>query len=450
MENLANFIWAWLAIWLSWVWVAIGQWILWKSAVEAMWKNKDLSSFFLTITILGIALVESAAIYGLIVAFRILGIEDISMAASIWAWLAIWLAWMWAWIWEWKLISWAITAISRSPKLKWRLMTYMVLFVALVESAAIYWLVIAFKILWDTDFTNEAFIGMWLAVWLAWLWVSIWEWILAEKSMEVMSKQESMIWFFLTVTILGIALVESAAIYWLVVAFDVFGKDLSMMAAVGSWLAIWLSGLWAWVGEWILVAWAMSAISRNPKIKGKLLTFMVLFVALVEVTAIYGLIISFRISGAYDASIDQMIYVWAWLAIWLAWLWVGIGRWYLSEESMKIMWKNPAIIWFMLTVSILWVALVESAAIYALVVAFKILWASATLSWLAAAWAWLAIWLAWLWAWVGEWLLIKGAVKWINADPESKGKTLAFMVLFVALVEVVAIYWLLIAFKIIG
>jgi F0F1-type ATP synthase membrane subunit c/vacuolar-type H+-ATPase subunit K len=53
----------------------------------------------------------------------------------------------------------------------------------------------------------------------------------------------------------------------------------------------------------------MSAISRNPKIKGKLLTFMVLFVALVEVTAIYGLIISFRISGAYDASIDQMIYV---------------------------------------------------------------------------------------------------------------------------------------------
>jgi F0F1-type ATP synthase membrane subunit c/vacuolar-type H+-ATPase subunit K len=37
-----------------------------------MSKNKDLSSFYLTITILGIALVESAAIYGLIVAFKIL------------------------------------------------------------------------------------------------------------------------------------------------------------------------------------------------------------------------------------------------------------------------------------------------------------------------------------------------------------------------------------------
>jgi F0F1-type ATP synthase membrane subunit c/vacuolar-type H+-ATPase subunit K len=116
---------------------------------------------------------------------------------------------------------------------------------------------------------------------------------------------------------------------------------------------------------------------------------------------------------------------------------------------MKIMWKNPAIIGFMLTVSILWVALVESAAIYALVVSFKILWTEWLVG-LASVWAWLAIWFAWLWAWIWEWLLIKGAVKGINASPEQKGKTLAFMVLFVALIEVVAIYGLLIAFKIIG
>jgi len=449
MENLVNFIWAWLAIWLAWIWVAIGQWILWKASVEAMWKNKDLSSFFLTITILGIALVESAAIYGLIVAFKILGTTDITMWASIWAWLAIWLAWLWAWVWEWKLIAWAINAMSKNPKLKSKIMTFMVLFVALVESAAIYGLVISFKILGDPTFASEAFIGMWLAVWLAWLWVSIWEWILANKAMDVMGKQEKMIWFFLTVTILGIALVESAAIYGLVVAFDIFSKDLWLMAAIWAGTAIWFAWLWAWIWEWILVSGAMSSMSRNPKIKAKLMTFMVLFIALVEVTAIYGLIIAFRISGSYDPSIDQLVYVWAWLAIWLAWLWVGIWRWYLSEESMKIMWKNPSIIGFMLTVSILGVALVESAAIYALVVSFKIL-GTEWLIWLASAWAWLAIWLAWLWAWVWEGLLIKGAVKGININPEQKGKTLAFMVLFVALVEVVAIYWLLIAFRIIG
>lgn len=372
--DLVSLVWAWLAIWLSWIWVAIGQWILWKASVEAMWKNRDLSWFFLTITILGIALVESAAIYGLVVSFKILG---------------------------------------------------------------------------DATFESEAFIGMWLAIWLAGLWVSIWEGILANKAMEVMSKQEKMISFFLTVTILGIALVESAAIYGLVVAFDVFGKDLTMYAAIGSGLAIWLAGLWAWVWEGILVSWSMSAIARNPKIKAKLMTFMVLFVALVEVTAIYGLIVSFNISGIDAEGVDPLLFVWSWLAIWLSGLWVGIGRWYLSEESMKTMGKNPSMISFMLTVSILWVALVESAAIYALVVSFKLLW-TLWLAWFASVAAGLAIGFAGLWAWVWEGLLIKWAVKWINNDPESKGKILAFMVLFVALVEVVAIYGLLIAFRIIG
>jgi F0F1-type ATP synthase membrane subunit c/vacuolar-type H+-ATPase subunit K len=38
----------------------------------------------------------------------------------------------------------------------------------------------------------------------------------------------------------------------------------------------------------------------------------------------------------------------------------------------------------------------------------------------------------------------------MNRSPESKGKIMAFMVLFVALVEVVAIYGLIIAFKVIG
>ncbi len=447
--DLVSLVWAWLAIWLSWIWVAIGQWILWKASVEAMWKNKELSWFFLTVTILGIALVESAAIYGLIVAFRIIWMEDLTMAASVWAWLAIWLAGLWAWIWEWKLMAGAINAMSKKPMLRTKLMTFMVLFVALVESAAIYGLVISFKILGDPTFSSEAFIGMWLAIWLAGLWVSIWEGILADKAMDVMSKQEKMISFFLTVTILGIALVESAAIYGLVVAFDVFGKDLSMYAAIGSGLAIWLAGLWAWVWEWILISGSMSAIARNPKIKGKLMTFMVLFVALVEVTAIYGLIVAFNISGINPEWVDSLLFVWAWLAIWLAGLWVGIGRWYLSEESMKTMWKNPSMISFMLTVSILWVALVESAAIYALVVSFKLL-ATLWLAGFASVAAWLAIWLAGLWAWIWEGLIIKWAIQGINNDQESRGKILAFMVLFVALVEVVAIYGLLIAFRIIG
>jgi F0F1-type ATP synthase membrane subunit c/vacuolar-type H+-ATPase subunit K len=46
-------------------------------------------------------------------------------------------------------------------------------------------------------------------------------------------------------------------------------------------------------------------MDRNPAIKGKLMTFMVLFVALVEVTAIYGLIIAFKI---IDGGVTEPLY----------------------------------------------------------------------------------------------------------------------------------------------
>jgi len=448
--ELLSYVWPGLAVWLAWVWVATGQWILAKKALEVMGKRSDMASFILTITILGIALVESAVIYWLIIAFQIIAAEWISLMASIGAWTAIWFAWMWAWIWEWKLIAWALWAIDRNPEAKWKILTFMVLFVALVESSAIYWLVIAFKILWADWVWLEAYVWMWLSVWLAWLWVAIWEWILAERAMKALSGKTENISFFLTVTILGIALVESAAIYWLVVAFDIFSKELMFYAATGAGLAIWLAWLGAWVWEWILVAWAMSAMERNPQIKGKILTFMVLFVALVEVTAIYGLIIAFKISSGFqsgDYTTDSMIFLWAGLSIWLAWLWVGIGRWYLSEGSLEIMGKNPKMISFILTVSILWVALVESAAIYALIISFQIL-SIEWLSGIAGVGAWLAIWLTWLGAWVWEWLLIKGSIYWMNSNPEGKGKLLTFMVLFVALIEVVAIYWMIISFQV--
>ena len=72
---------------------------------------------------------------------------------------------------------------------------------------------------------------------------------------------------------------------------------------------------------------------------------MVLFVALVEVTAIYGLIIAFQISGA--ESLDPLVALGGGLAIGVAGLGVGIGRGYLSEESLKTMGKNPKMISFL-------------------------------------------------------------------------------------------------------
>jgi len=137
------------------------------------------------------------------------------------------------------------------------------------------------------------------AIGLAGLWVGIWEWLVAKKSLEVMGKNPEMSWTFLVLTILGIALVESAAIYWLIIALQIVWTDPETITVGAKWiaagLAIGLPGLAAWLGEWILVTSAMDAILRNPEWKGKIMTFMILFIALVESVAIYGLVIALQL-----------------------------------------------------------------------------------------------------------------------------------------------------------
>lgn len=439
--DIVKYLWAGLAVGLAGIWVAIWQGILGRAAVEVMGKRKEMSSFFLTVSILGIALVESAAIYGFIVAMQLLNHENITLLASAGTGVSIWFAGLWAGVWEGILIAGAIRAIDRNPAIRSRIMTMMVLFVALVESAAIYGLITSLQILWAEDITKEFLLWKWLSVGLSWLWVAIGMWILSAKSVQAMSKREDLSKFLLTITILGIALVESAAIYWLVVANSISG--LWLYWALWAWLAIWLTGLWAWLWEGILIWGALSSMVRNPSMKSKIMTFMVLFLALAEVTAIYGLVIAFQITP--QEWVDAMRYMGSGLSIGFAGLWVAIWIWILSEQSLKIMGQNPNMSKFMLTITILWVALLESAAIYALLVSFSLIPADAKAVGMSAIWAALAVWLAGLWAGVWEGIIIKGAMKGMNKNPEEKGKLMAFMVLFVALVEVVAIYGLIIA-----
>lgn len=47
----------------------------------------------------------------------------------------------------------------------------------------------------------------------------------------------------------------------------------------------------------MLVSHALDSVNRNPENKAQVLQFMVLFVALVETVAIYGLIVAFKLLG---------------------------------------------------------------------------------------------------------------------------------------------------------
>lgn len=142
-------LWAAIALWLCAIWVSLGHAVVSKKSVEALGKNPELSWSLMVFTVLGIALVESAAIYGLIIAFKIIDLGSaISVASALSAGLVMGIAGLPVSLWEWWVVAAAIDALQRNPEAKNKIMTFMVLFVALVESSAIYALIVAFKILW--------------------------------------------------------------------------------------------------------------------------------------------------------------------------------------------------------------------------------------------------------------------------------------------------------------
>ena len=442
-ENISAFyaIWAWLSIWLAGLWVWVGEWILARKSLEVMSEDIENNSFYLTISILGIALVESAAIYWLILSMQLLNSSATLELAAIGIGLAIWLAGLWVWIWEWKMVSWALQAMKQNPESKRKIMTFMILFLALIESAAIYALVVSFQLLNNTSVFELAALWAGIAVWAAWLWVGIGEGLLSRTSLIAMWEKPHLQWYFLTVTILGIALVESAAIYALVIGFQlIWDAGLNLAQAIGMWLAVWLAGLWVWIGEGNMISWAMKAIETSPENKNKILTFMILFLALIESAAIYGLVMAFQIMWN---EVTMLTSIWIWLSVWLAGLWVGVWEWILARRAMDVIstdFKNSG---YYLTVTILGIALVESAAIYGLIMWVQLLTTNFVDS-LAAVWVWLAVWLAWLWVWIWEWKMVWEAMEAMKMDPKNRKKILTFMILFIALIESVAIYGLVV------
>lgn len=441
-------VWVWLAIWLTWFWVWYGEGMIVKWAAEAMNKNPDEKNKILSFMILFIALVESSAIYWLIVAMQIVWVKEIWSLVSIWAWLAIWLAGLWVAIWEWVIAKKSMEAMwNYGVSENKSIVPFTILWIALVESAAIYWLIISMQIIWITADKWMLAIWAWLAIWLAGLWVAVWEWFLVSKSVEKIWSPLVSPKDMIPVTVLWVALVESWAIYWLIIAMWLLWANINLwITAIWAWLAIWITALWVWLWEWYIWAKAMTSISWNRSLKWKITTYMVLFIALAESVAIYGLVLSSQMMSM--TSDIWLASIWVWLAIWLAWFWVTIWDALLWGKALEIIWKRPEMSNYFVTITVLWIALVESAAIYWLVIAFQLTWlATAWLAWLAT---WLAIWLAWLWVWISEWHIISGALSAMFRNPENKTRFLTFMILFVALVEVLAIYGLIIAFQILG
>jgi F-type H+-transporting ATPase subunit c len=136
-----------LAIILATLGVTIGQGRITKTSMQHLGVNPELQGTLIVMTILGVALVESCAIYGLIIAFQILGKADLSRLTSLTAGVTVGIPAMVVGLVEGGIAKNAMDAVLRNPEAKGKIMTAMIIFIALIESCAIYGLIVAFRIL---------------------------------------------------------------------------------------------------------------------------------------------------------------------------------------------------------------------------------------------------------------------------------------------------------------
>ena len=96
---------------------------------------------------------------------------------------------------------------------------------------------------------------------------------------------------------------------------------MSTLGFLGAGLAVGLAGIGAGFWEAMIVASALNAILRNPEMKGKLMTFMILFIALDESVAIYGLIVAFKILAINPTAMtNPYMYIAAGTGYWTSWI----------------------------------------------------------------------------------------------------------------------------------
>lgn len=69
------------------------------------------------------------------------------------------------------------------------------------------------------------------------------------------------------------------------------------LIALAAALAIGLSTIGAGIGQGIAASKALESMARQPEMKGKLQTTMILAMGIIEALAIYGLLMAFIILG---------------------------------------------------------------------------------------------------------------------------------------------------------
>jgi F0F1-type ATP synthase membrane subunit c/vacuolar-type H+-ATPase subunit K len=260
---------------------------------------------------------------------------------------------------------------------------------AVAESASIFALVIAILLLF-TDATGKstiyafAYLGAGLSMGFGALGSGIGSGLPAGETCWGIAMQPSVSGRLTTNMLVGSAVCQTPAIFAMVVALLLIFMDFSSVnfqpgwaALLGAGLATGLSAIGSGIGGGVVAQSSSEGIARNPQAAGSVTNIMLLGQAIAQTPAILGLLIGFILLfkgyASTEAWAPAMALLSAGLCMGIGGIGPGIGEGIVAASGVKWIARNESEIGTITRTMLVGMAVSESTAIYAMVVAVMLI-----------------------------------------------------------------------------
>lgn len=285
--------------------------------------------------------------------------------------------------------SQANVAISRCPERSGEILRSMLVGQAIAESASIFALVVAMILLFS-DFvavsyvTVMAVLGAGLSMGLGAIGCGVGSGFPAGAACIGLERQPSMSGRITTNMLIGSAVCQTPAIFALVTAFVLIYTDFSAKpinpawaAVLGAGFASGFSAIGSGIGGGVAAQNSVEGVARQPFFVRQVTTVMLLGQAITQTPAILGLLVAFLLLfmefPAADEIAPAMALLGAGLCMGLGAIGTGIGGGIASGGGVKWVARNESQTGTITRVMLVGMAVSQSTAIYAMVVALVLI-----------------------------------------------------------------------------
>ena len=306
----------------------------------------------------------------------------------------------------------------------------------------------------------SAFVGGGLAMGCGAIGAAIGEGYTASRANEAISRNPAMTGDIFKTMLVGQAIAESASIFALVVAMLLLFTNFStqsyvtVAAVMGAGLAMGFGAIGSGAGSGLPAGAACTNIVRQPAMRSRLTTNMLIGSAVCQTPSIFALVASFILLFT-DFSGRPMSPTWAALlgagfAAGLGAIGSGIGGGAVAAASSDGMARQPTAAMPVTNIMLLGQAITQTPAILGLLVSFILIFkafpeSSALAPVMALLSAGLCMGIGAIGPGIGEGIASSGGVKWIARNQNYTGEITRSMLVGMAVAESTAVYSMVIA-----